>query len=875
MGDGLVSRLQYGSIPLDGTVMPVSLSAPPQFHSWRIDDLSAGLRPLSTLASREDGSKYQWYNEGIICLPGGSATLPPKSTAQTTLASVDISGTRAANGRVHGLMWPTSSGGRLIVGLGPNIYKDTSVSDPALTAPATADNVTDTITAMWTGVINGSFATIIGTNSTTDDIKYTTNPVADSISWSAGVTYANANDRCWWGAYLPDLGWHAFGGTINNVPGIYTFKGSTATPLTSSTLIPAVLTSGSDTPNPNATTQNTGAKSPTAAITTGAGTEWTNPTNALASDDSRATSSLGSGLSDFLAAFNFGFTVPTNATITGVLAEFERSEADAADNTTDEEVSLFLGITYSTTDPTLGQIGVNKADTSTEWPVTASEAYATYGGSADTWGAQLTPAIVNRSDFGFTIQADGSNAGAIAAVDHMRLTVYYKLPGTEVTSTTLGAGAGILATGGYTIADGPNPAKSNQVVIVQPKSNDATAVNVAREIIKMDFAHDADNGRLTFDPSRPYTGLATVDDACYHLGGVAAAGGPAFGTAVEVKLLTADDETYPLGFPQVHGTAPVRVAVMFPLGLALFAWVCHDDSTDCQLWMFFDGRWLPYGALWSKTLGGAMSTKPIPWAEKSMGTYQQQIYGFYPSSTNTAVIRQFVPSNPFADPNLTNTSQAKQDGPLYVQTPETMVWPPEDKNSVLALQSQSRRIDNAAAYGSLRVYMDTGGDTTVASAEIDQTFDATAETFTDRNLASSLDPGVAFKTLIVRLAADHQAGTTRTPNILPLVVHTVSQPPFLPEIEVRITSSAYEPKALMDKLESQQASKGVQRFSGGGYDDPFIVVSAKAPDWPTTLGGTQPTWRDFAEKRDPITYRVIQPQRYITLRLQQVRGGLS
>lgn len=879
-----MANLQYASIPFEGLVLPTNMQAPVTPLSWRIADLSGGLRPLSTLAGRDEGASTQWYNEGLLALPGGILTLPYKSTAQTALAAVDVTATRTGNGRVHGLMWPTSSGGRFIATLGPNLYKDTSVSDPALTAPATADNITDDVLAMWTGVINGSYAMIIGTDSTTDDIKFTTDPTADTITWAAGVTYANANDRCYWGAYLADLGQHVVGGVLNNIPRVYSFKGATATPLTSTTVRPVVFAAGSDVPNPDATLLNTGQVSPTSAYTgtvsgitrviTEATGEWATPTNAIGSDDSRATASIpGSGglitHMLFLSGFNLAELVPAAALDIRLKVEIERSEGDAAHNITDAVITVGSNLSVSATDYaggvndgitgyTFSPTGGNKA-TTTEYPVAASEAVATYGGEADRWGGDLTAALVRSADFCVAIMAAGAASGVVN-VDDLLVTVYYTLPGTEVSSTTLGAGAGILATGGYTCRDGPDPVNPSRVSISSPESNDPTGLNVRRRLLDLTFAYDSDNDRLTLDESRPPIGEGTLIDFDYFLGGKAVVVGPSFDESIEVKVVTEDYEVHSAGFPQIHGSTAVRAGPLFARGLALFQWVFHNDSTDCQLWMFFDGRWLPYGALFSKTLGGAMSTKPIPWAEKSFGEHQQQIYCFYPSSTNTAVIRQFVPSNPFSDPNLTNTSQVKQDGPLYVQLPETAVFPPEDRNAVLALQSQSRRIDDNTAYGSLRVLMDTGGDTAIASAEVDQTFDATAETFTDRNLASSSNPGVAFKTLIVRLIGNHQASSAETPNLLPLVIHTVSQPPFLPEIEVRIKKSVYQPKALYDALSTAQASKTVNRFSGGGFNDPFVVTSVKAR-WKPDIGTMQPSWSD------------LEGDMVVTLR--QVRGGLS
>ena len=53
---------------------------------------------------------------------------------------------------------------------------------------------------------------------------------------------------------------------------------------------------------------------------------WANPSNAGSSNDSYATRTL-SGVSDYLRATNFGFAIPSGATIDGILVEVEKRAA--------------------------------------------------------------------------------------------------------------------------------------------------------------------------------------------------------------------------------------------------------------------------------------------------------------------------------------------------------------------------------------------------------------------------------------------------------------------------------------------------------------------------------------------------------------------
>ena len=177
------------------------------------------------------------------------------------------------------------------------------------------------------------------------------------------------------------------------------------------------------------------------------------------------------------------------------------------------------------------------------------------------------------------------------------------------------------------------------------------------------------------------------------------------------------------------------------------------------------------------------------------------------------------------------------------------LWPaaPEFDYVVLALQAQSRFIDNDTSYGSLRVLIDTAGDRTIASAEVDQTFDAAAELFTDRNIASSSDPGVAYRSMIVRLILNHEAASAETPDALPLAIFSYAQGRALERfaVELDFFQPAYQsPVHLLNALKTLKATKGIQRFSGGGYDTPAALVEVSFDETQPTMGSIPPNWRD-------------------------------
>lgn len=147
---------------------------------------------------------------------------------------------------------------------------------------------------------------------------------------------------------------------------------------------------------------------------------WSNPNNAKVSDNSYASVSASfGGNTHYLKATNFGFAIPSGATINGVSVSIERKSTVGSPNTVkDNVVKLVKGGTVS---------GSNYADTGTNWP--SSDTVKTYGGSADLWGLSLTDSDVNASNFGVVLAAAmgsiiGKNACS-AFVDLITITITY------------------------------------------------------------------------------------------------------------------------------------------------------------------------------------------------------------------------------------------------------------------------------------------------------------------------------------------------------------------------------------------------------------------------------------------------------------------
>lgn len=143
-------------------------------------------------------------------------------------------------------------------------------------------------------------------------------------------------------------------------------------------------------------------------------TNWTNVNNVATSNDQYATASFATGNGPEpggLKVSNFGFNIPADKTIVGIVLEVER-KASASNAAKDGFVTLRKNLTSS---DNKGKAG--------NWSTT--EAYEVYGANNDLWGLTWTPADINASTFAAVIYV-GSDAACTVSIDHVRVTVYYQ-----------------------------------------------------------------------------------------------------------------------------------------------------------------------------------------------------------------------------------------------------------------------------------------------------------------------------------------------------------------------------------------------------------------------------------------------------------------
>lgn len=173
----------------------------------------------------------------------------------------------------------------------------------------------------------------------------------------------------------------------------------------------------------------------TGANISGSGTDWDNPSNITAEDSNYAYADINKngGLSDYLRATNFSFSVPSGATVDGVEVQIHKEGETSVQY--DEYVYLVEG----------GSIisGCENKAQSTPWPET-TPATSTYGGTSDTWSCSLSDTIVNSSTFGVQIMAEhqGLTNRRWVAVYWIKIKVYYTEAGGGSTYHVVAVSAG-------------------------------------------------------------------------------------------------------------------------------------------------------------------------------------------------------------------------------------------------------------------------------------------------------------------------------------------------------------------------------------------------------------------------------------------------
>lgn len=166
--------------------------------------------------------------------------------------------------------------------------------------------------------------------------------------------------------------------------------------------------------------------------------DWSNPGNAAASDDSRATVFCDKHEeTDWLRATNFGFSIPAGATIDGIEVVFERRSTGGPGG--DISVRLWDGSSAVGDDKSTGQSDFWTFNTDTD---------DSFGGASDDWNAGLGPSDINDSGFGCQLAAEDQIGNTVTLeVDHVEVTIYYTEASSGIVRKLVGGG-GLVGSGG-------------------------------------------------------------------------------------------------------------------------------------------------------------------------------------------------------------------------------------------------------------------------------------------------------------------------------------------------------------------------------------------------------------------------------------------
>lgn len=137
---------------------------------------------------------------------------------------------------------------------------------------------------------------------------------------------------------------------------------------------------------------------------------WSSPTSITSDNGTNATFTSGAATSNYLKGTNCGFTIPSGATIDGIVVTIERGYV--AGDATDSEIKIVKnGIICS----------ANKS-TGATW--SSSMTVVTYGSASDLWSEYWNYTDINSSNFGAVLSISTTGVSP-ANVDYISITVYY------------------------------------------------------------------------------------------------------------------------------------------------------------------------------------------------------------------------------------------------------------------------------------------------------------------------------------------------------------------------------------------------------------------------------------------------------------------
>jgi len=293
-----------------------------------------------------------------------------------------------------------------------------------------------------------------------------------------------------------------------------------------------------------------------ASVNTSSSAAWVNP-SALTYGSATRDTIVAAGNTDTLKVTNFGFAIPSGATITGIALKFTRAKSYAAATVKDKTVQLQKSGSY---------VGSNKAATYTNWPTIAYPSSKTYGGASDLWGTTWTPAQINNSAFGAGIIAGRTDSNSVyAEIDHLYIQVTYTEPLTVTTQAASSVEATTATGNGNITAIGSGNATTRGFCYTTGISGDPTTAQ-STAFDTGSFGVGAYTKGLTgLSPGTSYRVRAYAIDSA----------GTTYGTTVQIQTKPAA----PTNVAATNGDHSDKVTVTWSKATGATAYQIYRDGT--------------------------------------------------------------------------------------------------------------------------------------------------------------------------------------------------------------------------------------------------------------------------------------------------------
>lgn len=189
----------------------------------------------------------------------------------------------------------------------------------------------------------------------------------------------------------------------------------------------------------------TGPTQMTAGTGTDEGVSWTNPNN-ITGNVSYATTTIptgGAGDTSPLFGSNFGFAIPTNATIKGIQVTFDRKQSQSGHNIAKTGAVYLCKAGSPVGTPKIGTVYYVNSDVTETW-----------GSSTDLWGTTWTNTDLNNMGFGFLMNVayDETELSDIVSIKNFQVQVWWTVETSTVVLTF--SSTAVFGVGGIVNLDG-------------------------------------------------------------------------------------------------------------------------------------------------------------------------------------------------------------------------------------------------------------------------------------------------------------------------------------------------------------------------------------------------------------------------------------